>query len=112
MRLYDKDLRVEFYKSGGPGGQHKNKRQTAVRITHLPTGISAVAAEERSQAQNRNMAIARLRGKLKALISKRKPRIPTRTPAAVKQRVKQRKILRSEKKKSRAKVVISGPYSE
>lgn len=67
-RLPDADLRKQcrqdFGRGGGPGGQHRNKVETAVRITHEPTGISAAAGERRSQSQNRHTAFRRLRLKL------------------------------------------------
>jgi len=56
--------RETFGRASGPGGQHRNKVDTAVRISHLPSGIEAIAAERRSQAQNRNTARHRLRIKL------------------------------------------------
>ncbi|KAL2488419.1 Class I peptide chain release factor [Forsythia ovata] len=52
---------MDTFKSSGPGGQHRNKRETAVRLKHLPTGIIAQAAEDRSQHKNRASALARLR---------------------------------------------------
>nr|XP_043636194.1 uncharacterized protein LOC122607309 [Erigeron canadensis] len=55
---------MDTYKSSGPGGQHRNKRESAVRIKHLPTGIVAQASEDRSQHKNRASAIARLRSLL------------------------------------------------
>lgn len=58
------DLKIEFSRSGGPGGQNVNKRETAVRIVHLPTGISVHASGERSQEQNREQALAILRAKI------------------------------------------------
>jgi peptide chain release factor 2 len=58
------DLKVEFSKSGGPGGQNVNKRETAVRLIHLPTNISVHVTTERSQEQNRERAIEILKGKL------------------------------------------------
>lgn len=54
------EIKVETMRSSGPGGQHVNKSETAVRITHLPTGLSAIAREERSQYLNRKLALARL----------------------------------------------------
>jgi peptide chain release factor 2 len=58
------DLKIEFSKSGGPGGQNVNKRETAVRIVHIPTNIAVAVSTERSQEQNREKAIEMLKGKL------------------------------------------------
>jgi peptide chain release factor 2 len=58
------DLKIEFAKAGGPGGQNVNKRETAVRIVHIPTNIAVHAAGERSQAQNREKAMEILKAKL------------------------------------------------
>jgi hypothetical protein len=56
-----RDCRVEAFRGGGPGGQHRNKTSTAVRLIHQPTGLSATAGESRSQQQNRAAALRRLR---------------------------------------------------
>jgi len=58
------DLKIEFTRSGGPGGQNVNKRETAVRVVHTPTGIAVHASGERSQEQNREQAMNILRAKI------------------------------------------------
>ncbi len=70
IELRPEDLRFDFARSSGPGGQNVNKRETAVRITHIPTGISVHVETERSQLQNRQRAIELLRSKLYALYQK------------------------------------------
>jgi peptide chain release factor 2 len=72
LEIPEGELRVEFARSSGPGGQNVNKRETAVRVIHIPTNLSAHADGERSQAQNRDKAVQILRGKIfKALEEER-----------------------------------------
>ncbi|PKU68958.1 uncharacterized protein LOC110111878 isoform X2 [Dendrobium catenatum] len=65
LRLSDEELmaqcEMDTFKASGPGGQHRNKRESAVRLKHLPTGIIAQAVEDRSQHKNRASALSRLR---------------------------------------------------
>ncbi len=62
------DLKLEMSRSSGPGGQNVNKRETAMRIVHLPTGLAAASQAERSQPQNRAKAMQLLKSKLMALM--------------------------------------------
>ena len=66
-----KEVHWETMRASGPGGQHVNRTESAVRVTHLPTGMQATAMEERSQHRNRKLALARLTKKLKDVDLKR-----------------------------------------
>lgn len=101
VEIKDNDLQIEFYRASGPGGQHRNTTDSAVRIRHLPTGIVAQASENRSQLRNREVALERLRAALEKRERKAKKRIATRaTKGSVERRLTSKKQL-GEKKKQR-----------
>ncbi len=93
-----KEVRFHPFRGGGPGGQHRNKVESAVRLVHIPTGIMVVASEHRLQGRNKDLALQRLRQKLIGLNHTGKSRIPTRPSRASRARRLEQKRSVSRKK--------------
>ena len=98
-----KECHIETFRASGRGGQHVNKTESAVRITHLPTGMVAICQNERSQLQNKRRCLKRLRSKLEVLNERPLKRIPTRQPRSAKENILRGKKIHSTKKKLRKK---------
>jgi protein subunit release factor B len=92
---------VEFFTAGGPGGQHRNKTASGVRLRHRPSGIVVEATERRSQPQNRAVALERLKAKLDARARPKKRRRKTRPTRASKERRLESKRRTARKKAER-----------
>jgi ribosome-associated protein len=97
----ERDSDIQYFIATGPGGQHRNKVETAVRLTHRPTGIVVTATERRSQHANREAAYERLAAKLEEMQKVVEPRIPTRPSAASRQRRLEEKRRSGERKRDR-----------
>jgi len=103
MATLEREVLVEPYRAPGPGGQRKNRKETAIRLTHPASGISVIASERRSQAQNREIAFERLIRKLTDLNRPRKRRVPTKPSASAIRKHHEAKMILSRKKRLRLK---------
>lgn len=100
----EREVEVTVYQASGPGGQHRNRTYSAVRLKHLPTGIVVTAADSRSQLRNRKIAFERLARRLAEHFHEDPPRKPTKKRTSVRQRERQERERESQKKRTRRPV--------
>jgi protein subunit release factor B len=98
-----RECEVDTFRSSGPGGQHVNKTESAVRLRHLPSGVVVSAQQERSQRQNKMLCLQKLREKIERLNHRPAKRVPTRVPRSAKNRTLEEKSRRSQIKRLRSK---------
>lgn len=97
----EKEVEVTVYQASGPGGQHRNRTYSAVRLKHLPTGIVVTAADSRSQLRNRRIALERLAARLAEHYYEDPPRVPTKKSRSVRQRERRDKEHQAQRKRLR-----------
>ena len=97
-----RECEVDTFRASGPGGQHVNKTESAVRLTHLPSGVVVTCREERSQQRNKTICLRKLRERVEKLNHRPLKRVPTRTTRAAKERTLEEKARRSRLKRERS----------
>lgn len=98
-----RECEVETFRSSGPGGQHVNKTESAVRLRHLPSGVVVSSQQERSQHRNKADCLRKLRQKIERLNYRPAKRVPTRKSRSAKNRTLEEKSRRSQIKRLRTK---------
>jgi protein subunit release factor B len=98
-----RECEVETFRASGPGGQHVNKTESAVRLRHMPSGVVVTSQQERSQHRNKALCLQKLREKVERLNYRAPKRVPTRIPRSVKVRTLEEKARRSGIKRLRSK---------
>jgi protein subunit release factor B len=100
------ECQVAYFLSSGPGGQRRDRKRTAVRLVHEPTGIVVVSGRRRSRTQNLRLALEKLIERIEEKNRPAKPRIKTKKPKRVKEAILKQKKRLSAKKKLRKKVAV------
>jgi len=98
-----RECEVDTFRSSGPGGQHVNKTESAVRLKHVPSGVVVTSQQERSQHRNKALCLQRLRKKIVQLNYRPAKRVRTVIPRSVKNRTLEAKARRSRIKRLRSK---------
>jgi protein subunit release factor B len=98
-----RECEVQTFRSSGPGGQHVNKTESAVRLKHLPSSVVVSSQQERSQHRNKEICLEKLRKKIERLNYRPAKRVPTRIPRSAKVRTLEEKSRRSQVKRLRTK---------
>lgn len=101
LEQLEAEVEITVYQASGPGGQHRNRTFSAVRMKHLPTGIVVTAADSRSQLRNRKIALERLQERLADHFHQDPPRVPTERGRAIRRRERSERQRHTEKKKLR-----------
>lgn len=102
-----RECEIDTFRASGPGGQHVNKTESAVRLRHLPSGVVVTSQQERSQHRNKALCLQKLRKKIEKLNYRAPKRVPTRVPAGVKNRT-----LEEKARRARIKILRSKPSSD
>ena len=98
-----RECEVETFRSSGPGGQHVNKTESAVRLRHLASGIVVTSQQERSQYRNKAICLKKLRERIERLNHRPTKRVPTRRSQSAKNRTLEEKSRRAQIKRLRRK---------
>ena len=101
-----RECEFETFRSSGPGGQHVNKTESAVRLRHLPSGVVVTSQQERSQHRNKALCLQRLRKKVDQMNYRPAARVLTRVPRSAKNRAREEKERHSQIKRLRSKPLV------
>jgi protein subunit release factor B len=98
-----RECEVETFRASGPGGQHVNKTESAVRLRHQPSGVVVTSQQERSQHRNKVLCLRKLRKRIEKLNYRPAKRVPTNLPPSIKNRNLEEKARRAQIKRLRSK---------
>ena len=108
LEQLEKEIEISAFQASGPGGQHRNRTYSAIRMTHKPTGITVTASDSRSQATNRKVALRRLHCRIVEHFRTDAPRVPTRKSGRVRSRERADREHQTRRKRQRRSVDQEG----